>query len=74
MGGWCAVAAREMLEHLQRELQQLGYYDFQIAEIVMETVGKSSLEKLNQEETEKVVQRLTEQLAFARKCLSTRLE
>jgi len=59
---------------LVRELRQLGYYEFQIREIIREAAGTADVERLSSEVAERVAARLAEQVAFARRCLGTRGE
>ena len=71
-----SVAAGEKIRELKRELERLGYYDFQIREIVFEAVGRkvAGEEELAPEEAERVIDRLSEQISFAYKCLRAGLE
>jgi peptidoglycan hydrolase-like protein with peptidoglycan-binding domain len=63
------VAAGERIRQLQRELRRLGYYDFQIKDMIFEAAGKTEVEKFSPEEAERVAERLSEQVSFALKCL-----
>lgn len=63
------VAVWERIKALERELRRLGYYEFQIREIIREAAGDTPLERLSPEAAERVVERLAEQVAFAKRCL-----
>lgn len=63
------MAVWERIKALERELRRLGYYEFQIREIIREAAEGTPLEKLSPEAAEKVAERLAEQVAFARRCL-----
>ena len=58
------------IRELMQELRRLGYYDFQIKEIVREAVGNKRLEDLSPAEAQDLAARLEEAVAFARRCLS----
>lgn len=70
------MAAGERIRQLKRELERLGYYDFQIEEMIIEAIRRKPAdeEELTPEEEEKVVSRLSEQISFAYKCLRAGLE
>ncbi|MDH7574113.1 MAG: hypothetical protein QHH27_11350 [Clostridia bacterium] len=64
------MAGRDRVRALVRELRQLGYYEFQIREIIQEIAGTADIDKLSSEAAQKVGARLAEQVAFARRCLN----
>lgn len=70
------MAAGERIRQLKRELERLGYYDFQIEEMIIEAIRRKAAdeEELTPEEEEKVINRLSEQISFAYKCLRAGLE
>ncbi|MGB9885398.1 MAG: hypothetical protein ACPLRW_00180 [Moorellales bacterium] len=66
------MAGRERIKDLVKELRALGYYEFQIREIIQEVAGTADVDRLSSEEIAKVGTRLAEQVAFARRCLNVR--
>lgn len=71
---WGAVAVGDKgdVRRLWSGLRAIGYYDFQIKEMIVEIVGNRKLDDLSEEEISRVIDRLEEQLAFARKCMRVR--
>ena len=59
---------REKVESLIKELQLMGYYKFQIRNMIKEAANKSDYRDLPDEQLQKVVVKLEEMVEFARQC------
>lgn len=70
--GAVAVAGKGEIRRLWSGLRAIGYYDFQIKEMIVEIVGNRKLDGLSEEEVGRVIDHLEEQIAFARKCMRVR--
>ncbi|QGP92649.1 hypothetical protein MGLY_20370 [Neomoorella glycerini] len=64
--------AGEEIRALCNELRRLGYYEFQIKEIIAGIAGNKKINQLSLEDQEKIKARLVEQINFARKCMQVR--
>lgn len=62
----------EEIRNLCNELRRLGYYEFQIKEIITSIAGAKKISQLSLEDQEKIKARLIEQINFARKCMKIR--
>lgn len=58
------------VEEYLAELKKLGYYSFQIDEILYESVGTNQLNNLNAHDRDMLVKQLEDYIKFARKCKS----
>ncbi|MGI6285930.1 hypothetical protein SEF58_08945 [Neomoorella humiferrea] len=58
--------------NLCNELRRLGYYEFQIKEIITSIAGAKKINQLSLEDQEKIKARLVEQINFASKCMKIR--
>lgn len=53
-----------------QELQRLGYYEFQIREMLLEWSGKAKISSLTSAEAAQVAACFQKQIDFARRCLT----
>lgn len=62
----------EEIRNLCNELRRLGYYKFQIKEIITSIAGAKKISQLSLEDQEKIKASLVEQINFASKCMKIR--
>jgi len=59
----------DRLKEITNELKSLGYYDFQVKDMLRECTGKRSLENVKPEDEQMIIEYLEKKLDFARKCM-----
>jgi hypothetical protein len=58
----------KQIEELKHQLHTLGYYSFQVDNLIRDAVHTSNLERLSTEELSRLQTELENYIEFARKC------
>lgn len=61
------------IDELKKQLHSLGYHSFQIESIVRDIVATTDLSKITYEQSQEIIEQLTEYVQFAQKCRSGKL-
>ena len=59
------------IEALKKTLRDLGYYQFQVNDLIVGVAGSADLSRLSPAQLDEVIAALEEQVAFAFQCLNT---
>ncbi|MEW6662544.1 MAG: hypothetical protein ACOY9Y_14490 [Bacillota bacterium] len=56
---------------LKKTLKDLGYYQFQVNDLIADLVGTADVSRCTPEQLDAVIAALEEQIAFARRCIKS---